>query len=59
MRRDMTELTAAELGWEALGPGIAFTSLALIFLSLRCYTRLKLTCYVGFDDYIISLSMVR
>jgi hypothetical protein len=46
------------IGWRALGPGVAVTSLALIVLSLRWYTKLKLTGNVGPDDFLISLSMV-
>ncbi|KAF7191827.1 Satratoxin biosynthesis SC1 cluster protein 4 [Pseudocercospora fuligena] len=49
---------AGDVGIQALGPTIAFTSLATLIVALRWYTRACLVRRVGKDDYVILISMV-
>ncbi|KXT01458.1 hypothetical protein AC578_9523 [Pseudocercospora eumusae] len=49
---------AGDLGIEALGPTIAFTTLATLIVALRWYTRACLVRRVGKDDYVILISLV-
>lgn len=53
------EFGAGDVGWQALGPAIVFTTLSTVVVALRWYTRYRLVRCVGFDDYIILLSLVR
>lgn len=53
-----TSFGAEEIGWQALGPAIAGTSLATAVVALRWYTRCRLARCVGGDDVIILFSMV-
>lgn len=57
-----SSVTAAEapsgIGWQALGPAIACTILAVIVVMLRWYIRLSLTRRVGLEDYLITVALV-
>ena len=48
-----------DIGWQALGPAIACTALASLVVATRWYARLHLVRCVGWDDYVILLSLVR
>lgn len=52
------EFGAGDVGWQALGPAIVLTVASSVVVALRWYTRCKLVRCVGFDDYIILLSLV-
>ncbi|KXT15626.1 hypothetical protein AC579_5839 [Pseudocercospora musae] len=49
---------ASDVGIEALGPTVAFTTLATLIVALRWYTRACLVRRVGKDDYVILISLV-
>jgi len=49
---------AARIGWQALGPTIAITTLATCVVVLRWYTRFRIVRCAGVDDFVIFLSMV-
>ncbi|KAK3078954.1 hypothetical protein LTS18_006119, partial [Coniosporium uncinatum] len=55
-------ITAAEhpsnIEWQALGPAVAFCSLTLIAVAARWYTRTVIVRAVGWDDFLITVSMV-
>ena len=55
---DAAHFGAQDIGWQALGPAVAFTILAGTVVSLRWYTRSRLAQCVGSDDYVILLSLV-
>jgi len=48
----------SDIGWQALGPAIACTILAVIVVMLRWYIRLSLTRRVGLEDYLITVALV-
>lgn len=50
---------ADDIGWQALGPAIACTVLASTFVALRWHVRRSISCCLGCDDVLISLSLVR
>lgn len=54
-----TKFGAEEIGWQALGPAIACTTLATTVVTLRWYTRCYLARCLGVDDIVILLSIVR
>ncbi|KAF2801529.1 uncharacterized protein BDZ99DRAFT_577472 [Mytilinidion resinicola] len=45
------------LKWQVIGPVIALTALATIFVALRWYSRVSLTRKVGWDDYLITFAL--
>ncbi|KAK5728461.1 hypothetical protein LTR15_001597 [Elasticomyces elasticus] len=47
-----------DMGWQALGPTIACVFVSTCVVALRWYTRCRLVRCVGWDDYVILLSMV-
>lgn len=47
-----------DIGWQALGPAIAFSVLSTAVVAVRYYTRRKIVRCVGCDDYVIMLSLV-
>ncbi|KAK5133893.1 hypothetical protein LTR08_007122 [Meristemomyces frigidus] len=49
---------AQDIGWQALEPAIAFTILSTAVVVLRWYTRYRLVRCVGWDDYVILLSLI-
>lgn len=49
---------AKDIGWQALGPAIGCTVLSTAVVGLRWYTRCRLVRCVGWDDYVILLSLV-
>lgn len=51
-------LSAKDIGWQALGPAIACAALSTFIVSLRWYTRCRIVRSLGWDDYIILLSLV-
>lgn len=53
-----TSFGAEEIGWQALGPAIACTTLATTVVTLRWYTRCKLARCCGIDDVVILFSIV-
>jgi hypothetical protein len=53
-----TSFGAKEIGWQALGPAIACTTLATTVVILRWYTRCRLARCLGVDDIIILFSIV-
>ncbi len=55
---DDVHFGAGDIGWQALGPAIACTALAVIVVTMRWYTRWKVADCVGLDDYVIFISMV-
>ena len=55
---DTENSVANDIGWQALGPAIAFTLIATFVVSLRWYTRYKISQCVGLDDYVVLISMV-
>lgn len=55
----VVEWGARDVGWQVLGPAIGLTVLSTTVVALRWYTRCRLVRNVGFDDYIILLSLVR
>lgn len=59
MAHNPASYAAKDIGWQALGPAIACTALATIIVAIRWYTRLKLSCSHGLDDFVITLSLVR
>jgi hypothetical protein len=52
-------LSATDVGWQSLGPAVAFTTVATLIVSMRWYTRGVLLRCVGREDGIITISMVR
>lgn len=48
-----------DIGWQALGPAVACTTLSTAVVVLRWYTRCRLARCLGLDDYVILLSVVR
>lgn len=54
-----TSFGAEEIGWQALGPAIACTTLATIVVASRWYTRYRLARCIGVDDVVILFSLVR
>ena len=44
--------------WKSLGPSIATTGLAVVVVTLRFYTRIKLVRAVGRDDGVVFFSLV-
>ncbi|KAM0723888.1 hypothetical protein Q7P37_000878 [Cladosporium fusiforme] len=53
-----TNFGAKEIGWQALGPAIGCSALATIVVTLRWYTRCRLTLCMGVDDFVILLSLI-
>ena len=49
---------AHDIGWQALGPAIAFTILATVIVTLRWYARYGVAQCVGPDDYVVLISLV-
>lgn len=49
---------ARDIGWQALGPAIACAVLSTAVVGLRWYTRARLVRCLGWDDYVILLSLV-
>lgn len=49
---------AKEIGWQALGPAIACTTVATGVVALRWYTRCRLASCLGLDDCVILFSLV-
>lgn len=49
---------ARDIGWQALGPAIACAILSTAVVGLRWYTRARLVRCLGWDDYVILLSLV-
>ncbi|KAK3073367.1 hypothetical protein LTR53_005119 [Teratosphaeriaceae sp. CCFEE 6253] len=49
---------AKDIGWQALGPAIACVAVSTCVVALRWYTRCRLVRCVGWDDYVILLSML-
>jgi hypothetical protein len=47
------------VGWEALGPSIAWTIAAFLASGARCYNRVYLMHSVGAEDFLILLATVR
>jgi hypothetical protein len=52
-------LSSGDVGWVALGPAIAFTTLSTLVVALRWYARARIARCVGPDDYVILISLVR
>lgn len=48
----------SNIGWQALGPAIGFTTVAVIVVLMRWYTRAILTKRVGTEDYLITMATV-
>jgi hypothetical protein len=51
-------LGAKDIGWQALGPALGCTLLAVSVVATRWYTRWKVANCVGLDDYVILVSVV-
>ncbi|KAI6851890.1 hypothetical protein KC332_g1260 [Hortaea werneckii] len=49
---------ARDIGWQALGPAIACAILSTAVVGLRWYTRARLVRCLGWDDYVILLSLI-
>ncbi|KAI7279064.1 hypothetical protein KC345_g5563 [Hortaea werneckii] len=49
---------ARDIGWQALGPAIACAVLSTAVVGLRWYTRARLVQCLGWDDYVILLSLI-
>ncbi|KAI7228396.1 hypothetical protein KC330_g7921 [Hortaea werneckii] len=49
---------ARDIGWQALGPAIACAVLSTAVVGLRWYTRARLVRCLGWDDYVILLSLI-
>lgn len=49
---------AKDIGWQALAPAIAFAILSTCVVALRWHTRSRIVHCVGWDDYVILLSLV-
>jgi hypothetical protein len=56
---DIAALFPTGMGWQALGPAVAVTTVAFVIVCLRLYTRGVLLRYVRQEDGLITLSMVR
>ncbi|KAK5119807.1 hypothetical protein LTR85_007133 [Meristemomyces frigidus] len=54
----VAQFGAKDIGWQALGTAIAFAVLSTCVVALRWYTRCRLVRCVGWDDYVISLSLL-
>jgi len=50
---------ARDIGWQALSPAIACSILSTTVVALRWFTRCRIVRCLGFDDYVILLSLVR
>ena len=48
----------ANIGYHALGPAVAFTSLAVITFLLRWYTRAFIVRKIEWEDFYISAAMI-
>ncbi|KAF1981378.1 hypothetical protein K402DRAFT_467564 [Aulographum hederae CBS 113979] len=46
------------IGWHALAPAIAFTTLALFAMCLRWYTRIGILRALGLDDILLTVAMI-
>jgi len=49
---------ADDIGWQALGPAIACVTASTCVVALRWYTRCRIVRCLGWDDYVILLSLV-
>ncbi|KAI7393871.1 hypothetical protein KC336_g16228, partial [Hortaea werneckii] len=49
---------ARDIGWQALSPAIACAVLSTAVVGLRWYTRARLVRCLGWDDYVILLSLI-
>ncbi|OCK81004.1 hypothetical protein K432DRAFT_296485 [Lepidopterella palustris CBS 459.81] len=47
----------SDIGWQALGPAIGCTMLAIVVVILRWYTRIVLIRRVGLEDYFITVAL--
>jgi len=56
---DRVRLSKDDLGPTILGVTVAFTSIAFIAVSLRCYSRIRLIKIFGVEDWFMVISMVR
>lgn len=52
------DIEPLNIGWLALGPAIAFCSIAMLIVLARWYTRLSLVRAAGKEDILISTSIV-
>ncbi|CZT21790.1 uncharacterized protein RCC_07656 [Ramularia collo-cygni] len=52
------EFEDGDVGWQALGPAIALTTVSSVVVGLRWYARCKIVRRVGLDDYIILISLI-
>lgn len=53
------EYLSQDRGPAALGVMVSLTALSTVFVAARLFVRIKLLKNVGFDDYLITASMVR
>ena len=53
-----TRFGEPDLRWDALTPTIITTALATAVVALRLVTRCKFVKAVGFDDFVILVSLV-
>ncbi|TKA46667.1 hypothetical protein B0A54_02500, partial [Friedmanniomyces endolithicus] len=49
---------ADDIGWQALGPAIACVAASTCVVALRWYTRCRIVRCLGWDDYVILLSLL-
>jgi hypothetical protein len=56
---DHSAVAPTNIGWQALGPSLAFTVLSFLVVGIRWYTRAVLIRSVGKEDLLITLSMVQ
>ncbi|KAK0356747.1 hypothetical protein LTR59_000971 [Friedmanniomyces endolithicus] len=49
---------ADDIGWQALGPAIACVTASTCVVALRWYTRCRIVRCLGWDDYVILLSLL-
>jgi hypothetical protein len=47
-----------DISWSSLGPALVLSSLAMILVVLRWYTRVSIVGKVGVDDYFLTVAMV-
>ena len=47
------------INWHVLGPAVALTTLAVVFVCLRWYTRLCLLHRIGLEDWLVTIAVVR